>query len=139
MIVCELLFDREDPEQKGYSLLEEDYYAWIPAGSALPNHRLSVRKNLTTGEYEVYRRWMQRWVRVTVNTLHEVQDDRGEEEIAFKSQSLQEALDFACNEWNRFHLGHFQRRREGDQVCTHQYPKKAIGCPIGSPAFANVR
>ncbi len=57
MHICEYSYDREDPNSPGYSLPEVDYYAWIPHDKrgAMPNHRLSLRKNLVTGEWEFYR------------------------------------------------------------------------------------
>lgn len=60
MYLCEYSFNREDPNTPGYSMDEPDYYAWIPHKfhSQIPNHRLSLCKNLLTGEYEFHRVYM---------------------------------------------------------------------------------
>jgi len=63
MIICEAEFETPDPKNPDFSMTEVDYYAWIPYDMATPetpNHRLSLRKNLKTGEYELYRRLFQR-------------------------------------------------------------------------------
>jgi len=129
MIICEKDFEREDPNRPGYSLTEVDYYAWVPAGSCMPNHRLSLRKNLKTGEWEVYRRFFQRSLisrgPVTVITG----DDTGLERVAFKSKSLAEAVRFADDEWNRFHRSGLGEK-EPDQVCQHKPPVKSPFCKI---------
>ena len=57
MKICEYEFEREDPNNKGYSLTEVDTYAWIPERMGIQSHRLSLRKNLTTGRFEVYRHY----------------------------------------------------------------------------------
>lgn len=55
--ICEHNFEREDEDNPGYSHHEVDYYAWIPQnrGHVVPNHRLSLRRNLVTKEWELYR------------------------------------------------------------------------------------
>lgn len=57
MRINEAEFKREDPEHKGYSLLEVDYYASINTQNNSENHRLSLRKNLTNGKFEAYRHY----------------------------------------------------------------------------------
>jgi len=55
--ICESEFNTEDINHLGYSLTEIDIYQWIPIQSqnkhGLPNHRLKIWKNLSSGEYEV--------------------------------------------------------------------------------------
>jgi hypothetical protein len=125
MIICELEFNTPDPENPKYSLAEVDYYAWIPAGSGFPNHRLSLRKNLETGEFEVYRAWEEKRL-VSRGTLTMIQNvETGSEEVAFSSKSLEEAIKFADNEYHKFH-----GEKMKDEMCQHKYPVKAIGCPV---------
>ncbi len=61
MIICEDRFKHEDPHNLGYSALEMDFYAHVPTGrasnNAVASHRLSLRKNLTTGFFELYRHY----------------------------------------------------------------------------------
>jgi hypothetical protein len=58
MIICELGFDIPD-KNPNYSLREVDFYAFVPypiqKEKGIENHRLSLRKNLKTGKFEVYR------------------------------------------------------------------------------------
>lgn len=55
--ICEYGFESEDKSHKGYSMKEVDCYAFIPPSAqkklGVQNHRLTVWKNLTTGEYEL--------------------------------------------------------------------------------------
>jgi hypothetical protein len=57
MRICEYEFEREDQNHKGYSFVEVDTYEWIPEGMGIQSHRLSLRKNLNTGMFEVYRHY----------------------------------------------------------------------------------
>jgi len=126
MIICEYEFLTPDPKNPNYSLCEVDFYAWIPPDSGFPNHRLSLRKNLKTGEYEVYRRYHQRVVAMKRGLFMETHKDLGIEEVAFKSKSLEEAIIFANKEVRRFH-----KPSEGeweDKVCQHKYPVKSTFC-----------
>jgi hypothetical protein len=68
------------------------------------SHRLSLRRNLETGRFEVYR-------------YYYIQEN---EEVAF-SGSFEEALEFANREANKYwgHLG----RRETDKPCKHKHPQ----------------
>jgi len=126
VIICETEFEREDPDHLGYSMLEVDYYAWIPAGSPMPCHRLSLRKNLRTGEYEVYRRYFQRRLNSRDGVTLIIGNDLGREEVAFKSMSLEEAVEFASEEWRRSH----GEGRSPDKVCQHRPPDLLPTCKI---------
>jgi len=55
------------------------------------------------------------------------QDDKGTEEVAF-SGSLQEAIDFATAETNKFWAGVFGKEKEIDKICQHKHPVKATFC-----------
>ena len=120
-----------------------DYYAWIPASKRdiIPNHRLSLRKNLVTGDFEIYRAYT-RQANAQILQDREVVGhmvtfkESGVEEVAFKSKGLQEALDFGNREWDRFHKTRLRNRapdyvREPDRVCTHgDYRTTAMFCPV---------
>src|SRR5271157_4943396 len=94
MIACESEFETEDGNHPGYSLCEYDIYGWIPfrkaAERGITNHRLSVWKNLSTGEYEMYRNY---------NGVPSPYDA----DIIFKDASLMAVLDRAVDEWNYWH------------------------------------
>lgn len=122
MLICELMFDRPDQDNPKYSQHEVDYYAWIPANAQVPNHRLSLRKNLETGFFEVYRRFFQRRVVVAPNLIGVTGDDTGLEEIAFEGE-FEDALEFANNEYKRWHGDN-----EPDKPCQHHYPNQAFTC-----------
>lgn len=123
MYICELSFDKPDPKNPYYSLDEVDYYAWVPALMGIDNHRLSLRKNLITGEFEVYRRFYQRrLVAPHPNIIGVVSHDTGLEEIAFRG-TFEEALRFADKEYYKYH-----GEREPDKPCKHIYPEKSSLC-----------
>ena len=65
----ESLFDKEDPDKKGYSLEEFDIYT-------TESFRFSLRKNLTNNKYELYRQY------------HET----GNEKIIFSSEDFTKAI-----------------------------------------------
>lgn len=112
MIVCEY-FEREDPNHKGYSLVEIDMYAWIPEGMEMQSHRLSLRKNLITGKFEVYRRYN------IITTLNEpdilVQTfvDTKQEEVVCTGD-LKNALEVANREDKKY-----WNSKDVNVVCNH--------------------
>ena len=121
LIICEYEFEKLNPKNPGYSLAEVEYYPRIPAGSALSNHSLSLRKNLATGKFEMYRRHYHGYV----SAGRGIMADRGTtlENVVFRSSSLDEAIDFAHKECVKYHgIG------EKDKVCKHEYPMKTTGC-----------
>jgi len=108
MIVCETEFDKPDPKSPKYSLTEVDFYGHLPYPYRFPNHRLTLRKNLETGEYEAIR-FYHRTEKV---------------EVAFKSRSFREVMDFINGEVSRF-WGSVFEDREPDRVCEHKPPNLA--------------
>ncbi len=130
MYICEYNFLDEDPNIPGYSMSEVDYYAWIPADKwkEIPNHRLTLTKNLITEEYEFHRVYMN----ILIGQLKGLgivvtQRKAGYTEVAFKTKDLQEALDWGNKEVIRLH-GH---DREPDKACTHgDWPGTAMFCPV---------
>ena len=121
MIICEYEFEKPNPRNPDYSLAEVEYYPWIPAGSVLSNHSLSLRKNLVTGKFEVYRRHYMGYV----SAGRGIMADGGTtlENVVFRSSSLDEAIGFAHKECVKYH-----GKPEKDKVCTHEYPMKTTGC-----------
>lgn len=115
MYVCEHEFREPDPREPQYSLVNIDFYAWIPpeAQRRVKNHLLSLRKNLSTGEYEVFRVYSDR----TVQVIH-------------RSKTLGEILLKANEEWNKFHEG-WGGHRDPDEVCEHKPPRISLSCPVG--------
>lgn len=123
MIICKYQFNQPDSKNPNYSFDEIDYYAWIPAGSEFPNHRLSLRKNLITGDFEVYRRFQQGLIFSRKTLTISTNVDSGGEEVVFKSSDLGKAIEFASGEYLKYHGD-----RMGDQVCQHKSPVKAMFC-----------
>jgi len=113
MIVCEFEFDRPDPRNPNYSLVEVDIYGWIPRDfwSEVRDHRLSLRKNLKTGKFELYRYYY----------------TTGSEEVIFTG-SLEECLKKAEEEWKRFHFGWAGVVPEF-KPCKHRPPDVSSLCP----------
>jgi len=113
MIVCEYEFERPDPRNPSYSLVEVDIYGWIPRDfwDEIRDHRLSLRKNLRTGRFELYR--------------HYYADDY--DEVIFTG-SLEECLKKAGQEWKRFHFGWAGVVPEF-KTCRHRPPDISSLCP----------
>lgn len=129
MIVCERDFESPDHADPRYSLAEVDMYAWVPAGSGARNHRLSLRRNLVTGEFEVYRRYVTRVAGQFAGAVIVTNVDDGDEEVAFTG-SLEGALQFGNREWNAFHATD-DHEREEDRACEHGGPSRAYSCDGG--------
>jgi hypothetical protein len=136
MIVCESEFDFPDHEDPSIALTEVDYYAWIPPTKGIPNHRLSLRKRLFNSagqplnQYEVYRKFVTTEVHgvadATLGGLMSIQiKANGAEQVMFSSPVLQEALDFANSEANKYH-GY----GSNDKACTHRYPNRSDICRV---------
>jgi hypothetical protein len=114
LIICEFGFNEPDKNPK-YSMREVDFYAFIPHSSQrefnVRSHRLSLRKNLETGKFEVYRYYYE--------------DDT--EEVAFEGR-FEDALEFANREVNKY--WGFLGKREPDIPCEHKPPNiDSIFCP----------
>lgn len=142
MRICEYNFLDDDPDSPGYSHAEVDYYAWIPFKhhSMMPNHRLSLRKNLVSDEYETYRAYHLGTTVQRIKAVHEEREETGImithtpsgiEEVAFKSKDLQEILEWGNREWNRWH-GAPDYEREPDELCLHTgvWRETAVFCPV---------
>ena len=102
--------DKVDPDT---SLPEVDAYSWIPAKwhDQMPNHRLSLRYRYSTKEFEVYRRL---WTYPN-SKLKKYQ-------IAFKSNSLQDACEFINTEYKKW----FDDGTESTFIeCNHEDVKRS--------------
>jgi hypothetical protein len=114
LIICEWAFEREDPQHKGYSLTEVDFYGYAN-GDRLgveKQHRLSLRKNLTTNEWELYRHY------------GIAGRKKGRDEVIFSSKNFREALQRANEEARRYVHGW-----QDDVACEHQPEMWAEDCP----------
>lgn len=130
MYICEYSFDKEDPDIPGSSMNEIDYYAWTPAKfhSWIPNHRLSLLKNLVTGEYEFHRVYMMTLIdQLTGLGIVVTQQKAGYTEVAYTTKSLQEAVYWGNREWDRFHHVPGEERHD-DKICRHVHPHKHSFC-----------
>ena len=132
MLICELSFQVPDSDTPGYSLHEVDYYAGVPACNRdVPNHRLSLRKNLTTGNFEVYRRYLRRKVVTKPCFMVISSTDMGLEEVMFAG-SFSEAMAYGDSEYRKYHGG-----KEPDKVCQHEWPNRAVSCKGGQKGMIN--
>jgi len=61
--ICEHTFEKEDPKNPGYSLVEYDLYA---------KTGLTIRKNLNTDEYEIVTIGEPREVRYRYKDIHDI-------------------------------------------------------------------
>ena len=105
MVICEERFKNPDMSNPNYSMLEVDVW-----GSGDP--RCTLRKNLKTQKYELYKYYY----------------NKKELIVVFKSENLQECLNQACLEWNNnFNLDNF--KRIPDRVCFHQVGQCDLMCP----------
>ena len=126
MIICEHRFNREDPESPGYSMLEVDYYAWTPETPETQDaqsHRLTLRKNLKTEEFEFLRVYPSNTIILTPTGTKR----SAARVIAFKTKDFNEALNWGNKEWNRHHKTP-DYERAPDTACPHT-GKVATGCP----------
>lgn len=148
MYICEAEFKRPDHKDPHYSLAEVDFYSHIPPATPLGeqfkigNHRLSLRKNLQTGQYEVTRTFFQRYLtsqKVTVQdqadkslvghvTIFQNRPTNKETIVVFDSSDLREAIRFASGESKRFWSD--LHSEEDDKVCEHKPPHIVSRCEI---------
>jgi hypothetical protein len=107
IIICEFGFEDPDNKNPNYSFHEVDFYAFIPYQKqkeyGIKSHRLSLRKNLKTKKFEIYRFY------------HYTE----EEEVVF-SGDFKEALKFAYEERKKY--WGFLGEIEPDIPCEHKYP-----------------
>jgi hypothetical protein len=113
LLACELAFDVPDVNST-YSLHELDVYLYVPPDKRekIQNHRLYVRKNIVTGEFEVCRQYF----------------PTGELEVVFKDKNFRTALRFASEELYKFY-----GIRKEFFLCTHKYPFTSSCCPRNPP------
>jgi hypothetical protein len=129
MIICPYEFNNPDPDDPTYSMLEVDYYAWTPVRghSPMPNHRLSLRKNLVTNTYEVYRQYVQaQAARLFLGGQSGVLITMKEgkyEEIALSTKDIKEAVRFANSEYEKYH-----NDEHDDEVCDETGDRPAMLC-----------
>jgi hypothetical protein len=124
MIICEKEFDRPDPKRPEVSAHEVDYYAWVPAGCKINNHRLSLRKNMETGQFEVYRHFYLPTEQLRPVVGREAVITASATQVIF-SGSFTGALAFANAELKRVH----GVEREDDIACPHLPEKHGFWCP----------
>lgn len=115
MYHCEYGFMIPDPSNQNYSMKEPDFYQWIPPRfqKKEENHRLSLRKNLITNEYELYKYYHRSKRKI----------------IVFKSKDLRETIDKSNEIWNFYHSSWSNDKKE-DKICLHTAPEKDIGCEV---------
>jgi hypothetical protein len=116
--VCEYSFnpnvrDKDDPD---VCLHELDFYSWN-GDRTIAGHRLSLRKRISTGEYELYRRF-----------FRPLEHNGKTETIICKSADLQTVLDAGVEEWRNI----YQSECSPHRVCRHEYPEKAVSCEAQS-------
>lgn len=113
MIICEYEFEREAPNRKGYSFVEVDVYTWIPEGMGVQSHRLSLRKNLKTGMFEVYRHYNIITLLTQSEVMIQTLVDMNQEEIIYTGD-LKGALEVTNKEDKKY-----WDAQGVDMVCDH--------------------
>ena len=113
MKICEYEFEKEDPNHKGYSLIEVDTYAWIPERMGIQSHRLSLRKNLETGMFEVYRHYNIITILTQPDIMLQTLVDMKQEEVIYTGD-LKGALEVTNGENKKY-----WDAQDIDVVCDH--------------------
>ena len=130
MNVCPREFDLPDPADPSYSMSEIDFYASTSPRlhAHMPNHRLSLRRNLVTGRYEVYRQFVEaveaRGVLAGQSFTLITTRDGELEEVALETTDLGEALRFADEEALKLGGGSWN-----DRVCDGHRLPALFTCP----------
>ncbi len=121
--ICKDKFDFPDPKNPRIYMEEIDAYAWIPANSGERSHRLSLRKVVETGIYEVYRRYTQPYQQSNKDVLVMTNIDTELEEVVYQSKNLQQTCNFVNRQIKQYH-GY-----DGDWAeCKHKYPEIDRDC-----------
>ena len=131
MYVCASRFKEPDPDNPDYSLLEVQFYAWTPrrpqdGTDGVPEHGLFLRKNITTGKFELVREYdgpvqsryegqLRAFTHVESGSIHEV----------IFAGGLHQALLAGNAEYARI----FGRRDLDDGMCVHRWPYRDELCP----------
>ena len=127
MYVCESQFNVPDKNILDIYLHEVDWYAWIPKQPLMPNHRLSLRKRISTGNFEVYRAFMDTSIIRMPGVVGVSLTPNGRvEQIVHAGPSLADALEAGNREAKKYHGDECGN----DQVCEHRYPNIAAGCKV---------
>jgi len=126
--VCETFFAGEDTDNPNYSFEEFDFYVKIPKNPEMRNHRLTLHKNLKTGNFEVYRQFMQEH-KTTVQIDGEIADIANQIDTELKETAkignIEECLIFVNNEREKY-----RKRMTRYCICTHKFPSSALHCSI---------
>jgi len=130
MIICEYEFAIPDGDNPKYAMSEVDFYGHLPYNIKFPQHRLSLRRNLESGLYEIYRAFTQRRL-VSRKGLVVLQDteiknamQEVSEEVIF-SGTLEEAVKNARRETVKFWgIDHDTK----DEICRHTESPKKWNC-----------
>ena len=130
MIICEQGFNVPDHDDNRYSMREPSYYVWTPEHThdRIPNHGLYLRKNLFTDEFEVYRKFVHtNLLRVgDIEVISHI-DENIEKEVIFSSLLFEDAVNFAEDEYEKYHgIKEYGR----DIICQHVPPVMDICCDI---------
>lgn len=108
--LCELRFDEpDDPQDPHFSFLEVDAYVRVPSPNFEDQHRLTLRKNLGTGKFEVLKCY---W--------------GGRREVVFAG-SFEDALcaiNAECERWWGPDFGDLYA------PCSHRDPERDGYCPL---------
>ena len=107
MAVCAWDFDEwgPRPEDPDHSRWEWSFYSGIPCEKEtqkIPNHRLSLRKNLGNGMFEVYRHYEKRVTKKLEGAVLDTSVDLHREDVIFEGEFLG-AVEFGNSEVLRYH------------------------------------
>lgn len=122
--ICESEFDCPDPDDPSIYLTEIDIYAWISIVKQqqfkIESHRLSMRKRIATGEYEIYRQF------------------RDHQEVIFKSKDLKDTCDQINEQWELMH-GREGYKRDPDVPCKHVPGEMSFSCHVSKRARNRIK
>lgn len=126
--VCETFFVGKDTDNPNYSSEEFDFYVKIAKNPEMRNHRLTLYKNMKTGNFEVYRQFMQEH-KTTVQIDGKIADITNQIDTELKETAkignLEEYLIFVNNEREKYH-----KLTTRYCMCTHQSSSRALHCSV---------
>lgn len=126
--ICEYEFIKPDGKNTDYAFVEIDIYHWIPAGSDVENHRLTLLKNLKTGEYELHRVYKKTKTSKFGMGIMISHVPTGEVEIIFKNKNLNAIVAEVNGLWMKYH-GKWSEQKNGSfGICEHKHPNISFMC-----------
>lgn len=125
MFVCESEFVAVNLNDPDIYLTEVDWYAWIPRTPGMPNHRLSLRRRISTGQFEVYRAFVDTTALAMPGLVAVTNTPNGIHQVIFTGD-LAGALAAGNAEARKYH----GEEVGNDKPCEHRYPNRSSLCTV---------